>query len=135
MKLSQAQFDCIKDCLPRQRGNVKMDNLQVINAILYVAENGCKWRRLPERFGPWHSIYTRMSRWSKGEVMDRLFARLQKERFMEVKIQAVSLDSTTIKAHPDAAGALKKRGPNALAPQGEDEGPRFIWLPRLIGLP
>ena len=135
MKLSQEQFDRIKDCLPRQRGNVKMDNLQVVNALLYVLENGCKWRRLPERFGNWHSLYTRMSRWSKGGVMDRLFACLQKEQLLEVKIQAVSLDSTTIKAHPDAAGALKKRGPNALELRAEDEEPRFIWLPRLIGWP
>ena len=135
MELTKTQFAMIKDCLPRQRGNVKIDNMQVINAILYVAENGCKWRRLPAHFGSWHSIYTRMSRWSKGGVMDRIFARLQKERFMEVKIQAVSLDSTTVKAHPDAAGALKKRDPNAWEPRGEDGAQRFIWLPRLIGLP
>ena len=49
-------------CLPKQRGNVKIENLQVLNAILYVAEQGCKWRGLPDRFGKWHSVYTRMHR-------------------------------------------------------------------------
>ncbi|WP_425526911.1 transposase, partial [Xanthomonas oryzae] len=27
----------------------------VVNALLYVAEHGCKWRGLPERFGNWHT--------------------------------------------------------------------------------
>ena len=52
-------------------------NLQVINAILYVAEHGCKWRGLPKRFGNWHTIYTRMNRWSKAGVLDRVFQELQ----------------------------------------------------------
>jgi transposase len=49
----------------------------VWNAILYVAEHGCKWRGLPKRFGNWHTIYTRMNRWSKSDVMGRVFAELQ----------------------------------------------------------
>lgn len=52
----------IKHSLPRQRGNVTLSNLDVLNAILYVAEHGCKWRGLPVRFGNWHTIYTRMNR-------------------------------------------------------------------------
>jgi len=47
--------------LPAQRGNVSLTNLQVLNAILYVAEQGCKWRGLPKRFGRWHTIYMRMN--------------------------------------------------------------------------
>ena len=54
-----------RELLARQRGNVSLSNLQVLNAILYVAEHGCKWRGLPKRFGNWHTIYTRMNRWSK----------------------------------------------------------------------
>jgi hypothetical protein len=30
-----------------QRGNVSLSNLQLLNALLYVAEHGCKWRGLP----------------------------------------------------------------------------------------
>jgi len=42
----------------------------LLNALLYVAEHGCKWRGLPKRFGPLHTIYTRMNRWSKNGVLD-----------------------------------------------------------------
>lgn len=62
MESTPAQFEQIEDCLPIQRGNVSLSNLQAINAILYVTEHGCKWRGPTERFGNWHSIYTRMAR-------------------------------------------------------------------------
>jgi transposase len=61
MELTEAQYERIKSALPVQRGNVSLSNLQVLNAMLYVAEQGCKWRGLPKRFGRWHTIYMRMS--------------------------------------------------------------------------
>ena len=66
MEITEAQFKRIEHCLPTQRGNVSMSNLNLLNAILYVAEHGCKWRGLPERFGNWHTIYTRMNRCVQG---------------------------------------------------------------------
>ncbi len=58
MELTEEQYRRIEGCLPRQRGNVSLSNLAVVNAMLYVAEQGCKWRGLPRRFGNWHTIYT-----------------------------------------------------------------------------
>jgi transposase len=109
MELTEAQYRHIERCLPTQRGNVTLDNLQVLNAILYVAEQGCKWRGLPKRFGNWHTIYTRMNRWAKSGVLDRVFAQLQQAQIIRVQLEAVALDSTIVKVHPDGTGALKKR--------------------------
>ena len=81
MEITPEQFAAIEHCLPKQRGNVSLSNLQVVNAILYVAEHGCKWRGLPKRFGNWHTIYTRMNRWAKAGVLDRMgltWERIQK---------------------------------------------------------
>lgn len=39
MDLNYSHYQQIEDCFPRQRGNVSLDNLSVLNAILYVAEN------------------------------------------------------------------------------------------------
>ena len=111
MEITQAQYQRIASYLPVQRGNVSLSNLQVLNAILYVAEHGCKWRGLPCRFGNWHTIYTRMNRWSKNGVLDRVFEHLQREQIMRIKLEAVSIDSTLVKVHPDATGARKKRTP------------------------
>ena len=73
MEITEAQYARIAPYLPVQRGNVSLSSLQVLNAILYVAEHGCKWRGLPPRFGNWHTIYMRMNRWSKNGVLDRVF--------------------------------------------------------------
>ena len=114
MEITEAEYLRIKPSLPRQRGHVSLSNLPVLNALLYVAEQGCKWRGVPKRFGNWHTIYTRMNRWSKAGVLDRVFERLQREQIVRIKIEAVQLDSTIVQVHPDGTGALKKNGPQAI---------------------
>ena len=131
MQLSPAQYEKIAHCLPVQRGNVSLSNLQALNAMLYVVEHGCKWRGLPRHLGHWHTIYTRMSRWSKAGVLDRVFAELQRAQIARIKLEAVSLDSTSVKVHPDGTGALKKADLSLLASPEEGETPKFIWLPRM----
>src|SRR6204780_4979764 len=130
MEITQEQYLRIKDSLPVQRGNVSLSNLQFLNAVLYVAEHGCKWRGLPKRFGNWHTIYTRMNRWSKSGALDRVFEKLQLEQIVRIRIEAFSLDSTSVKVHPDGTGALKKTDRRPLANLVADGPPRFIWLPR-----
>jgi len=112
-----------------------MTNLQLLNALLYVVEHGCKWRGLPKHFGNWHTIYTRMNRWSKAGVLDRVFARLQQEQILALRLEHVCLDSTTVKVHPDGTGALKKTARKPSGVLAADAPPRFIWLPRMLGAP
>jgi transposase len=135
MELTEAQYRHIERCLPTQRGNVTLDNLHVLNAILYVAEQGCKWRGLPKRFGNWHTIYTRMNRWAKSGVLDRVFAQLQQAQIIRVKLEAIAVDSTIVKVHPDGTGALKKTARKPLADPAAGGPPRFIWLPRMLERP
>jgi len=132
MEITDEQYARIKDSLPVQRGNVRLTNLQVLNAILYVAEQGCKWRGLPKRFGRWHTIYVRMNRWAKNGVLDRVFEQLQLEQIVRINIEAFSLDSTSVKVHPDGTGALKKTDPRPLENPAAGGTPRFIWLPRML---
>jgi len=131
MKITREQYLKIKKYLPKQRGNVSMSNINLINAILYVAENGCKWRALPKEYGNWHTIYVRLNRWSKNKVLERLFIGLQKERIINVKMEALSIDSTTVKVHPNGTGALKKTEDKTSEGQEEDLQQRYMWLPLL----
>ena len=135
MEITPEQYESIAPCLPLQLGNVRLSNLEVLNAILYVAEHGCKWRGLPARFGNWHTIYTRMNRWSKNGVLDRVFEYLQRERIVRIKLEALSMDSTAVKVHPDGTGARKKTDPNPSASPAAAGPPRFIWLPRMLERP
>ena len=131
-KLNEDQYNLIKPYLPVQRGNVKISNLDLINAVLYIAENGCKWRALPREFGNWHTIYTRLKRWAEKGVLDRLFVGLQKEKLIKISVTCLGLDSTSIKVHPDAAGALKKKDLSLWESHEEDGRQKFIFLPQMI---
>jgi transposase len=132
--LNENQYHLIKPYLPVQRGNVKISNLDIINAVLYTAENGCKWRSLPEKFGHWHTIYTRLKRWAERGVLERLCIGLQKEKLIKISVTCLGLDSASIKVHPDAARALKKMDPNLPAHHGADSPQKFIWFRQMIAL-
>ncbi|OLH66446.1 transposase, partial [Xanthomonas oryzae pv. oryzae] len=71
MEITPAQFALIEHCLPLQRGNVSMTNLQVVNALLYVAKHGCKWRGLPDRFGNCPTVYTLIPRFANSGLLYR----------------------------------------------------------------
>ena len=49
--MSETQYELIRPYLPVQRGTVRISNLTIINAVLYMAKNGFKWRALPPRLG------------------------------------------------------------------------------------
>lgn len=134
MEITKEQYDRLKLYLPVQRGNVVIDNLTLINAILYIAENGCKWRGLPKEYGKWYSIYKRVNRWAKSGVLERVFLGLQKEQIASINVEILALDSTCFKVHPDGAGALKKTENKVLEKQKGDGIPSFMWFPQMIKL-
>jgi len=135
VRLSQEHYDRIAHCFPKHRGSLTYSNLEVLNAILYIAENGAKWRRLPKDYGHWHTIYARMRGWAKQGVLARAFEAMQALQIIQIKVEVCSVDSTSVKVHPDGTGALKKTGRRPLDAPAEDSQPRFIWWPQMSGRP
>jgi hypothetical protein len=45
-----------------------------------------------------------MSRWTKSGVLTAIFTQLQQKQIMSLKIDTVSMDSTSVKVHPDGTG-------------------------------
>jgi transposase len=109
MKLTEEEFEKIRRHLPVPRRKPKISALDFINAVLYLVENGCKWRALQKEFGDWHVIYVRFSDWCKRGVWERIFAALCDEGVDSFAADAFCIDSTTVKVHPHGTGALKKR--------------------------
>ena len=107
MILKENQYRRIEKLLPKQRGNVKINNRDMLNVLIYHCKNGRSWRDLPKEFGRWHVIYMRFSRWAKNGVLERVYAVLGEEELLHANVYA--LDSTSVKVHPDAFGCLKKR--------------------------
>lgn len=78
-----------------------------LEAVLYRARTGIPWRDLPEVFGDWNAVYQRAKRWRQAGVWDRLFEQLPTEG-ATAEVRRLFVDSTTVRAHPHAAGAQKK---------------------------
>jgi transposase len=108
MEINKEQYEKLRYLLPVQRGNVRVENITLINALLYICENGCKWRRLPKEYGKWHVIYKRFNRWVKAGIINKLFQELHVQGIAESAVLIRLLDSMTVPVHPDACGALKK---------------------------
>ena len=124
-EISDADWARIQPLLPPRPGPYALDR-RSLNAVLYVAKTGLPWRDLPDRFGPWNSVWRRSDRWSRRGVWAALFDALQ-----DPDLEWLILDSTVTRAHPCAAGAKKKRtGPGVRATRpsggaGAGSGPRF----------
>jgi transposase len=87
-------------------GVTAVNNRRFVEAVLWIDRTGAPWRDLPAEFGNWHSTYTRFSRWCKRGVWTRLMATLGRDSDLE----ALTIDSTVVRAHQHTAGAQKKRG-------------------------
>lgn len=132
MEITKEQYQRIELYLPVQRGNVEIDNITFVNAILYVVENGCKWRGLPKQFGKWNSVYQRCRRWARSGVLQKLFITLQKERIIAINIEIIAVDSTSLIVRPDAHGAIKKQESSLSEKARADGTPNFMWCPLMI---
>ena len=129
--ITEEQYALLAPYLPKQRGNVKISNLKVINALLHMLVNGYTWRAMPKEFGPWHSIYMRLYRWTESGVLAQLFIAMQQLRIIQIKVECLSLDSTSVKVHAHGTGAPKKTAHNPLGSRAAAEPPKFIWLPQM----
>ena len=94
----------------------------MVEAMLWILRTGAPWRDLPSSYGPWGSVYTRLSRWSASGVLAQLFEALARERDGEGYL----IDATIVRAHQDASGAAKEGGPRnrPLARRSVHEDPR-----------
>ena len=111
MDLTDAQWERIAPLMPTPRGNCNLPTRQALNGWLFITQQGCAWRALPERYGPWFTVYMRGKRWAERGVLARVFAELQRlELESGPPAERVHLDSTIVKVHQDGAGALRKRG-------------------------
>lgn len=100
--LTEAQWARLQPLLPRQRTGPKAfrgDRL-FIEAVIFRAKTGVQWRDLPERFGPWKSVYNRFSRWAQKGHWATIFRELQ----LEVDETGSIVDGSVVRAHQDASG-------------------------------
>ena len=102
--LSEAEWRLIEPLLPNKpRGVARVDDRRVINGIFYVLRTGSPWRDLPERYGPYTTVYNRFNRWAKAGVWLQVFQTLAAQSPQSMQF----IDSSIIRAHQHAAGGKK----------------------------
>jgi transposase len=112
-QLSDAQWAKLQGLLPEngRRGGQWKDHRRMIDGILWALSDGGRWRNLPERFGPWQSVYDRFRRWTRRGLWDRILRHLQ-ARMMnggQIDWDLFAIDGTVVRAHQSAAGAPRAR--------------------------
>lgn len=102
--LNDTQWNKIKEGLPGKQGDPGrsgMDNRRFVEAVMWVARNGARWRALPAEYGHWNTVHRRFRRWSKKGVWQMIFNTLA----ANADTEWLMIDSTIIRAHQHAAGA------------------------------
>ena len=133
--MTKKQFAKIERFMPIARKKPSISNYQFMCALLYIIENGCKWRALPKKYGNWHTIYMRFSRWSQNGTIQKIFEELQEMNIIDNRTDILCLDSTSIKVHPDAAGARKSSGEQSIGRSKGGWQRRYILSARLLSMP
>ncbi len=99
-ELTETEWEEIKQLLPRRRGpKSTRGDRDFINAVIWRARTGVPWRDLPERFGPWKTVFNRFDRWAKRGVWKAIFEALR----IEDDVGSL-MDASIVRAHQDAAG-------------------------------
>jgi transposase len=109
--LASAQWERLEPLLPPRKptGRPPKDHRQIINGILWVLRTGAPWRDMPERYGPWKTVYSRFYRWQQAGIWDRIFAAAQElvDASGNLDWDVHYVDGTAVRAHQHAAGAEK----------------------------
>jgi transposase len=107
--LRDDQWERLKVFVPggrRGKRGPRIDNRRFLNALLWMARSGGRWRDLPERLGDYETVKRRYYRWIEMGVLDDILAALAREADLEW----LMIDSTIVRAHQQAAGARREKG-------------------------
>jgi transposase len=135
-ELTETEWARLQPLLPpRKAGKPRQDDRRIINAIVWKLATGAPWRDLPERYGPWQTVYTRFRRWMLSGVWDRIFAAVQRQADAAGQLDWTVhfVDGTVIRAHQHAAGAKGgTQKPRRLAVAKAASRPRSTCGPRAV---
>jgi len=111
--LTDGEFALLVAMLPPERsgkrGRCYETHRRVLNGVFWVLRTGAPWRDLPERYGPWSTVYDRFRRWRRDGIWQRLLDALEGEarKADRIDFEFAALDGSVVRAHRCAAGAEK----------------------------
>jgi transposase len=112
-ELTDEQWALVEPIVPKsaaRTGRPAQDRRIVLNGIFWILHTGAPWRDLPERFGPWQTVYHHFARWRREGVFDEIIQCLQirlDDRGL-IDWDLWCIDGANVRAARAAAGADKK---------------------------
>lgn len=108
-ELSDAQWALIQPLLPlgKTTGRPRADDRKTLEGILYVLRVGCRWKDLPRYYGAYSTCWTRLRRWEKSGVWERVWRHILSTLDQKGKL-------TWSQAFLDGSFVPAKRGERAL---------------------
>ena len=104
-ELTEGQRAVIGPLMPQVQGRSRpyRDHRQVVEGIVHRYRCGIAWRDLPDRFGPWQTVWKRHARFSRDGTWDKVLAAVIASADAAGEVDwAVSVDSTVNRAHQHA---------------------------------
>jgi transposase len=85
------------------------DHRRTLEAIAWKYPTNSPWRDLPDELGPFQTAHKRLIRWAVDGTWEKILAAVLASADAVDDIGwTVSIDSTVVRTHQHAAGALKK---------------------------
>jgi len=110
-ELSDAQWALVSELMPPDGcpGGRWRNHRDVVNGLFWKLNTGVPWRDVPERYGPWQTIYDRFVRWRRDGLFERLLERLplRLDEQGQIDWDVWCVDGTNIRATQAAAGGRK----------------------------
>ena len=112
-QLTDEQWSIVEPLIPKKHartGRPPAEVRRMLDGIMWILRTGAPWRDLPERFGPYQTVYDYYSHWRHDGVFDRVLQALQIRLDREGKIDwdLWCIDGSSVRAARCAAGAGKK---------------------------
>ena len=102
--IGRTRLAVFRACLPR-RGRKAEDDRRFLEALHFFIVENVRWRALPERFGPWNSVWKRFDRLSKAGVFEAFFDTLAS---MSSSAHLIQMFDSTIVARAWVGGRGKR---------------------------
>ncbi len=116
VQLTDVEWEFIEPFLPIGRFGPYPERLrQQFEGVIWRFRTRGQWREMPTKFGAWPTVHNRFHQWRDSGVFEALLEALIAHAAKRggVDLSLVSVDSTTVRAHHDAAGM--HLGPDLLA--------------------
>ncbi len=112
-ELTDEQWALIEPLVPPSRartGRPPRDRRTLLNGIFWILHTGAPWRDLPERFGPWQTVYHHFAKWRRegifAAIIEALQITLDQDGLIDWDLWCI--DGANVRAARAAAGAGKK---------------------------